>query len=446
MPRFFKFLIAFLALSIFCTFWLWGQRAQAAASPEGNILKLHSILELAQERNLDIQKSRQELLRAEGKDFEGQAGYLPRLDLTGSYMQQNNALNGGGDKEHAGGSLTLSQTLYEGGKNRAKKNQAVSFREGAHQGIEVTTQDVFYQVLDTYYEVLLGKANVQTAEDGLAYAREHLRETERKRILGIATNFEVIRAEQQESARNTELIAAKNQLESAKIDLLTLLRLPQKERYDFQGSLAYTPFRGEPEAALQTALEKRPDLRKAHSDVAFQREQVIVERSSSLPRVSIYGRYSYDDPASNFDNEEDTWSAGIQVSFPVFDGNEALGKALQEKATLQQQELGIAQKEEEIKREIAHAFLNLTSTEEAVFSTKKNLELARESLRLAQVGYREGVSTQLDVLDAQTTLTLAEKEHSGAIKKHAMAIVALEKARGTLGTTSVATLPEGGTQ
>ena len=58
--------------------------------------------------------------------------------------------------------------------------------------------------------------------------------------------------------------------------------------------------------------------------MAFQREQVIVERSSSLPRVSIYGKYSYDDPASNYDNEEDTWSAGIQVSFPIFDGNEAL--------------------------------------------------------------------------------------------------------------------------
>ena len=170
MPRFFKFLMAFLALSLLFTFWLWGERAQAATSSEGNILKLHSILELAQERNLDIQKSRQELLRAEGKDFEGQAGYLPRLDLTGSYMQQNNALNERKDKESSGGSITLSQTLYEGGKNKAKKNQAVSFREAAYQGIEVTTQDVFYQVLDTYYEVLLGKANVQTAEDGLAYA------------------------------------------------------------------------------------------------------------------------------------------------------------------------------------------------------------------------------------------------------------------------------------
>ena len=444
MFRFIKFLIVFLSFSLFCTFWLWGQRANAEA-PE-QVLNLNSILELAREQNLDIQKSRQELLRAEGKDFEGQAGYLPHLDLTGSYMQQNNTLNERGDKESSGGSITLSQTLYEGGENKAKKNQAISFREGAHQGIEVTTQDVFYQVLNTYYEVLLGKANVQTAEDGLAYAREHLRETERKRILGIATNFEVIRAEQQESARNTELIAAKNQMESAKIDLLTLLRLPQKDQYDFQGSLIYTPFRGEPEASLETALQKRPDLQKAHSDVAFQREQVIVERSGSLPRVTIYGKYSYDDPAGNYDNEEDTWSAGIQVSFPVFDGNEALGKALQEKATLHQQELGVAQKEEEIKREIAHAFLNLASTEEAVFSTKKNLELARESLRLAQVGYREGVSTQLDVLDAQTTLTLAEKEYSGAIKKHAMAIVALEKARGTLGTTSMAYLLEGGTQ
>ncbi len=441
MPRIVKSLLFFLVFSLFCTFWLWGHRASAE-----EILNLTSILDLARERNLDIQSSREELLRARGKDLEGQSGYLPRLDLSGSYMQQNNALNGTGDKEYSGGSLTVTQTLYRGGKNRAKKNQAIYFREAANQGIELTTQEVFYLVLDTYYEVLLGKANVQTAQDGLAYAREHLRETERKRVLGIATNFEVIRAEQQESARNTELIAAKNQMESAKINLLTLLRLPQRGEYDVQGSLEYTPFRGDPERFLETALEERPDLKKALSEVEVQRQQVIIERSESLPSVSIYGKYNYDDPSSNYDNEEDTWSAGIQISVPLFDGNEALGKALQERATLQQQELGVAQQEENIKKEIAHAFLNLTSTEEAVISTKKNLELARESLRLAQVGYREGVSTQLDVLDAQTAFTLAEKEHSTAIKDHAMAIVALEKAQGTLGRTSVATLLEGGTK
>ncbi len=441
MPRIVKSLLFFLVFSLFCTFWLWGHRASAE-----EILNLTSILDLARERNLDIQSSREELLRARGKDLEGQSGYLPRLDLSGSYMQQNNALNGTGDKEYSGGSLTVTQTLYRGGKNRAKKNQAIYFREAANQGIELTTQEVFYLVLDTYYEVLLGKANVQTAQDGLAYAREHLRETERKRVLGIATNFEVIRAEQQESARNTELIAAKNQMESAKINLLTLLRLPQRGEYDVQGSLEYTPFRGDPERFLETALEERPDLKKALSEVEVQRQQVIIERSESLPSVSIYGKYNYDDPSSNYDNEEDTWSAGIQISVPLFDGNEALGKALQERATLQQQELGVAQQEENIKKEIAHAFLNLTSTEEAVVSTKKNLELARESLRLAQVGYREGVSTQLDVLDAQTAFTLAEKEHSTAIKDHAMAIVALEKAQGTLGRTSVATLLEGGTK
>ncbi|HPQ36483.1 MAG TPA: TolC family protein [Synergistaceae bacterium] len=441
MPRMLKSILLFLIFSLMCTFWLWGHRASAA-----QVLSLGSILDLARERNLEIQSSREELLRARGKDLEGQAGYLPHLDITGSYTQQNNAMNGQGDKEYSGGGVTLSQTLYEGGKNKAKKNQALFFRDAANQGIELTTQDIFYRVLDTYYGVLLGKANVQTAEDALAYAREHLKETERKRILGIATNFEVIRAEQQESARNTELIAARNHLESAKIDLLTLLRLPQKGEYDFQGTLEYAPFRADPQKALEKALEVRPDLKKAMAEVAVQREQVIIERSGSLPRVSIYGKYAYDSPSGNYDDEEDTWSAGIQVSFPVFDGNEALGKALQEKATLHQQELGVRQREEEIKREIAQAHLDLLSTEEAVFSTKKNLELARESMRLAQVGYREGVGTQLDVLDAQTTLTLAQKEHSEAIKKHAMAMVALEKAQGILGNTVAATLPEGGIQ
>ena len=78
------------------------------------------------------------------------------------------------------------------------------------------------------------------------------------------------------------------------------------------------------------------------------------------------------------------------------------------------------------------AGLTLNSAAEAVASAKKNLDLARESLRLAEVGYREGVDTQLDVLAARTSVTEARQKLSGAQRDHRVALARLWRSQGIL--------------
>ena len=65
-------------------------------------------------------------------------------------------------------------------------------------------------------------------------------------------------------------------------------------------------------------------------------------------------------------------------------------------------------------------------------ASEKALELAKETLRLAEVGYREGVTPQLDLLDAQSSLTLAQLEYNRAQYSHLIAVVALKVTEGTV--------------
>src|SRR4030042_4561435 len=74
----------------------------------------------------------------------------------------------------------------------------------------------------------------------------------------------------------------------------------------------------------------------------------------------------------------------------------------------------------------------IENTDEFVQSQQLNLERAQEGLRLAEVGYREGVRTQVEILDARAALTLARSLYYEAIYTHNIAKLNLKRAMGVL--------------
>jgi hypothetical protein len=89
-------------------------------------------------------------------------------------------------------------------------------------------------------------------------------------------------------------------------------------------------------------------------------------------------------------NDDDEWTVTLSVKAPLYDGGQTKGKVRQEQATRAQAEQAVGKKEETVRAEIAQARLNAASSLETVGAARKNVSLAEESLRLAEVGYREG--------------------------------------------------------
>lgn len=109
----------------------------------------------------------------------------------------------------------------------------------------------------------------------------------------------------------------------------------------------------------------------------------------------------------------------------------------QEQATRAQAEQAVGKKEEAVRAEVEQARLNAASSLETAGAARKNVSLAEESLRLAEVGYREGVNTQLDVLQARTTLTEAGRALSSSLRDYRVSLAQLRKAEGTLVSTTL---------
>jgi outer membrane protein TolC len=256
----------------------------------------------------------------------------------------------------------------------------------------------------------------------------------KKRVeLGLSTRLELARADQQRVNARADLGTAINEVAKAKVSLLTLLRIDPTTEVEIDGSLETVAVDGDAKRSLEKALSTRSDLHALVSEEEARKEAVVVAAGGMKPTVKVSASYRFNDTSSGFaaDNANE-WTATLSVAVPVYDGGYAKGLVRSEKALQEQARQSTEKKKDAIREEILTAWMTLVSTLEMAEAAKQNVELARESLRLAEVGRREGVNTQLDVLQARSALTEALQKLSSSLKEHNFAFVALRMAEGRL--------------
>lgn len=397
-------------------------------------ITLSEAVKMAMERNHDVLSAREELVKAEGLVKVARGSFYPSVSA-GAEATTREKTPVRQDSELYGADLTLEQTIYEGGRLRAYRAQADYNTLVALNSLSSVEQQVAYQVYEGFYSILHGEENVKTAEEALAYAENYALEMRKRREVGLATDLEVTRAEQLLVTSRKELVRAQNELESARLELARLLRLPDGRKVTADGQLEYVPVDVESRDSVGYALENSPDLEVLRQKVKMQEKNIDIARSDLRPSVSMSASWQFDDPATGITGDrdgDDTWSVRIRADFPLFDSGITKGKVEQEQATLRQSERSVEKRADELRSGIKTIILELDTAENNVMESIKNLELARESLRLAEVGVREGVGIQLDVLDARRSLTQARLSWASAVMNYELKAAELRKAEGRL--------------
>ena len=266
-------------------------------------------------------------------------------------------------------------------------------------------------------------------------AEAHSRDVENRFRQGLATDFDKLRASVHLTNMKTALIRAKNALGLTMAGLRRVLGLPQEAEVELTDRLAYDPIDVIRAEALKMAFEQRADLARARLLIKLQDANIAAVRADLLPQVYLFGAYGWDRPSRKTpiqDRWDDYWQAGIAMEWLIFDGLRIRGKLRQEYAALRQYKLAERDIREEIHLEVKRALLSLEDARELVESQTENVKQAKHGLYLAEVGYRNGVNTALEVRDAENALTLAKLNYSSAIHGYMMARLGLERAMGTL--------------
>jgi outer membrane protein len=406
-------------------------------------LSLNDCLKLTVVNNKTLQNVVQERQFARGNEMAANSAILPSVDITADYTRLDEVPSIAGftigDVDNYSTSLRVTQPVFAGGAITATINAGRLFSLLTDQTVRAATQDVMYQAQHSYYDVLLNQQLYQISSDAVRSAKAHLDDVKQKRQGGVASDFDVLRAEVELSNFNAELIQNKNAINVSKAQLLKIMGVAQDSEFVLSDELVYEPMQTGMEQAVEAAYHNRPDLYQRQFDIKYQEQLLKIAESFYWPTVSGFldNSWSKPDPHDSRQiNWGHAWQGGVLVTLPLFDGFSREGKIIQQKARLRQSQINLIDAEETTLFELTSAMLSIQDADEFVRSQQLNLDRAKEGHRLAEVGYREGINTQVEVIDAESALTKAKSLYYQAVYSHIIAKLDLHKAMGVLALTN----------
>lgn len=405
-------------------------------------LSLHEAIQQALEKNLSLKQAREEREIARGRILASYTEALPTIELTGSYTRLDDDLatvvDGvemkGRFQDQTSVGVRLTQPLFNA-------RVGVAFRAArlytlwAETGIRQSEEDIRYAVIAAYYDAILSGNLLAVNEAALETAAAQFSDVQARRRQGMASNYEVLRAEVEVSNFKAQVLQATNDKDLAYTTLYRLIGASPESDVVLVDLIPLVEESITFDEAARIALANRADLAAAEYALRMQRENLNTVRARYFPEVSGFVAQEWANPDphdSKMDDWGDEWRAGIQLSLPIFDGLDRHGQMVQERAKLRQLELALRDAEEQVVSMIRQLVLSLKTAEEFAASQSKNLKTAEEALRLVQTGLREGQNSQVEVMDAREALTTASANYYQSLYKHALARVSLQKAMGLL--------------
>jgi outer membrane protein TolC len=300
---------------------------------------------------------------------------------------------------------------------------------------EMTRETVLLDATTAYLGLLFARSLIDMSQQAVETAEENLQQVQEMEKVGKASRFDILRAEVQLASVKPQLISAQNNVRLAESRLRMVLNLPANQKLVVTETLQYVPdplMAEKVEELVQKALEKRPEMQALLTQKAMAQKQVAISRSTLAPKVLFSTTYQYQGEKESTDFTQDdffkSFNSSISMNLPLFSGWQNQTQIQQAKINLRILDDQEAMLRQTIRGEVESAFFTIQETEEKVLSQIKLVEQAQEALRLARLRYREGSSTQLDVMNAEVALNQARMSHYQSLFEYNLARTQLQKA------------------
>jgi len=413
----------------------------AAAQTAQEMLTLDEAIRIALQNNRSLQITERTLQKARERVAEARGAGFPQLQSSATYTRFDRVATAQfgpqpvrlGSIENRVAVLTLTQPIDISGIIRNGVRAASLGYELSRLDYERTRNELILQVTNAYQNVARAEAFVRVAEEALKNAQERLRVTRAQVDTGVASQFDLLRAQTQVAQSEQALLNARNQVELAKAALNNLLGRDLNTPVQVVLPDSLPAMEQELDALLNEAYARRPELRAAERNIELARVNIRNARRGNLPTLALNGQWNYNFNTSVFNPRQQTFTATAVLSFPVFDSGITRARVEQAQEDLQIAEISLQQLKEAIALEVRSAYLNLKDAQQRLVVAQKGLEQATEALRLARVRYEAGVSPQLEISDAELAYTQAQTNLVNAKFDYLNAYAALQKAIGVIG-------------
>jgi outer membrane protein TolC len=418
------------------------------ASADPLVLTPDRGVRLAMERNERLLMARADLDRAGAGVREARADGLPQIDaqvnydrnwLLPTFVLDGTTIEIGNDNVMSGG-LTLTQPLYRGGRIRARLQASQLQVDRAREVERSVRQQIALEVETAFCDFVLASELARVSDLAVELARVNLIQVCALRQVGRASEYDLVRAEVRVATVRSDSIGARNDLNLAELRLKDVIALDLDQEIEVvAGFREHTKLQTQDLGALlEMGLDRRPNLRQLERLLALQDRELRAEKGAGRPRVDLVAdgqvQYQEDDlDIGKRDLWKRSWSTGLRVQIPLFDGMRTRARTAQVREGARRLQYEKEKTQRSIEMEIRQSLMDLEEARQRLAARRGTVDQATKGLQVAESRYGSGVGTQLEVLDGQLSLVEAQTAVATAQRDRALAIIGLERSVGVLG-------------
>lgn len=417
--------------------------ASAQSSQDTLNLTLNQAITIALDKSWDIQIANEDVKKAEEQISEAYANAFPRLEFTGRYIRNikfpvlfippNNPFNPTdqtltielGSKNSYDLGFSISQVIYNQKVNTAIQI-ASEYSNYSKFGEKSTRQQIVNSVKKAFYNVLLMQELLKVSKQNYEVAKANLDNVAAMYKQGVVSEYDYLRSEVQAANVQPFVIQTENGLELAKNYLKNILALNLDQPIKLIGEFVFEEPPSEIiEQRTIEAVERNPLINQLRVQSSLLDKNITIQRSDYFPTLSFFGQYQFQSQDNTFKFKDYNWAktffVGLQLSYTLFDGFSRGARIEQAIIDKQKVDLSRMKYEEMLKIQILQSKMKMDESKKRIIAQEKSLLQAERALKIAQSRYKNGVGTQLELIDTQAALTMAKTNYAQAIYDYLIA-------------------------
>lgn len=334
--------------------------------------------------------------------------------------------------------LTASQLLWSSGRVGAGLSAAHAANRSVRANRAEVSNQLAYDVESAYLNAAVAQQEVDIRRAGVEQARAHLEQVRLSNQEGGRSDYDLIRAQVDAANEEPQLVAAANAAQIALLDLKRRIVVPLDQPIALVTSPGLengmVPVLEEDAALASNDISHRPAVARAEADVEGRRQLVRLQRAARWPQLTLNGTLQQQAfPADGWPGIDDfhrNLNANVKLTVPIFQGLAVEGAVQRATADLRAAEATRDQTRDQATLDVAQARREVRRTLAELVARRGTADLASRAHHLADVRFKNGMATQIEVTDARVQEQTARINEVEAIRDYRLALLDLERALG----------------
>ncbi|MCL2010797.1 MAG: TolC family protein [Synergistaceae bacterium] len=327
---------------------------------------------------------------------------------------------------------TVSATypLYTGG--RIEGTIAASEHEWASSilSLERARQDLRLSVAIAFFTMLRTDDMAKLAGDSVERLEAHVRNVDAQYRNGRVSRADLLRSEVELINAKQTMSQSVNDYRIAMKSLNDAIGLPLDTELSHEGEMSRVPFTYTLDDCIEYALSRHPNLAIADLRKKSAQAGIVVEESGKKPTVNLNANQAFSSQHNWPGLDRDNLYISINAEYTFSDGGVTDSRIRGAKEDLKKADYGYESARDAIVLDVTKYFMTMEETRARIETTASAVDMSREAYRIALARYREGVGTNIDVLDAQDALNRSDSNHTQALCDYNIAVAQIVNAVG----------------